>query len=76
MRARGFYEELRGEFPHLPAQPPYVSRPAERRLLRDEGVALARLAAAGHFGRHLRQGVRRLPGRPERPTGSPLLAPG
>lgn len=40
MHARGYYEELRQEYPDLPEQPPYVSRPAERRLPKDEGVAL------------------------------------
>jgi len=40
IQARGHYEELRRDYPDLPAQPPYVSRPAERRLSRDEGVAV------------------------------------
>ncbi len=40
IEARGYYEELREEYPDLPAQPPFVSRPAERRLPRDEGVAV------------------------------------
>ncbi len=40
IRARGYYEQLREDYPTLPAQPPYVSKPAERYLLRDEGVAL------------------------------------
>ena len=40
LQARGYYEELRQDFPDLPAQPPYVPRPAERRLPKDEGVAL------------------------------------
>ena len=40
IRARGCYEELRQEYPDLPAQPPFVSKPAERYLARDEGVAL------------------------------------
>ena len=40
IEARGYYEELRQEYPDLPAQPPFVSRPAERRLARDEGVAV------------------------------------
>ena len=40
IEARGYYEELRQDYPDLPAQPPYVSRPAERRLPKDEGVAL------------------------------------
>ena len=40
IQARGYYEELRQDYPDLPAQPPYVSRPAERRLSRDEGVAV------------------------------------
>lgn len=40
MRARGYYEDLRRDYPDLPAPPPYVSRPAERSLARDEGVAL------------------------------------
>lgn len=40
MQARGYYEDLRQEYPDLPAQPPYVPRPAERRLPKEEGVAL------------------------------------
>ncbi|MBA3812120.1 MAG: hypothetical protein H0X27_10875 [Caulobacteraceae bacterium] len=40
IRAHGYYEELREDFPHLPAQPPYVSKPAERYLPREEVVAL------------------------------------
>jgi len=40
IEARGYYEQLRQEFPGLPAQPPFVSKPAERYLPRDEGVAL------------------------------------
>ena len=40
IEARGYYEELREEYPDLPAQPPFVSRPAERYLPRDEGVAV------------------------------------
>ena len=38
--ACGYYEALRQDYPDLPAQPPYVPRPAERRLPKDEGVAL------------------------------------
>jgi hypothetical protein len=38
--ARGYYEELRQDYPHLPVQPPYAPDPAERSLPRDEGVAL------------------------------------
>lgn len=40
IEARGYYEHLRQEYPGLPAQPPFVSKPAERYLPRDEGVAL------------------------------------
>lgn len=38
--ARGYYEELREHYSELPAQPPFVSRPGERFLPKDEGVAL------------------------------------
>ena len=38
--ARAYYERLREDYPDLPPQPPYVSRPAERSLPRDEGLAL------------------------------------
>ena len=40
MQARGYYEELRQEYPDLPVQPPHVSKPGERCLPRDEGVAV------------------------------------
>jgi hypothetical protein len=40
LQARGYYEELREDYPALPVQPPFVSRPADMRLPRDEGVAL------------------------------------
>ncbi|MBA3812121.1 MAG: hypothetical protein H0X27_10880 [Caulobacteraceae bacterium] len=40
MQARGYYEELRQEYPQLPAQPPHVSRPAERYLPKEEGIAV------------------------------------
>ena len=40
IEARGYYEELRQAYPGLPAQPPHASKPAERYLARDEGVAL------------------------------------
>lgn len=40
LQARGIYEALRRDYPDLPAQPPFVSRPGERRLPKDEGVAL------------------------------------
>ena len=40
VQARGYYEELRQEYPDLPEQPPYVSRPAERYLPREEGLAV------------------------------------
>lgn len=40
MQARAYYEELRQEYPELPAQPPHVSKPAESCLPRDEGVAV------------------------------------
>lgn len=40
IEARGYYEELRRDYPELPVQPPFVSRPAERRLSRDDGVAV------------------------------------
>jgi hypothetical protein len=38
--ARAYYEELRQEYPHLPAQRAYVPDPAERSLAKDDGVAL------------------------------------
>lgn len=38
--ARGYYEALRRECPHLPVQPPYVSKPTEGSLSKDDGVAL------------------------------------
>ncbi|MBA3810542.1 MAG: hypothetical protein H0X27_02640 [Caulobacteraceae bacterium] len=40
IRTRDYYEELREDHPHLPTQPPYISKPAERYLPREEGVAL------------------------------------
>ncbi len=40
VQARAYYDELRREYPDLPAQPPYVSRPAERYLPREDGVAV------------------------------------
>ncbi|MBA3812119.1 MAG: hypothetical protein H0X27_10870 [Caulobacteraceae bacterium] len=40
IQARGYYEELRRDYPTLPAQPPYAPRPAERRLSKAEGVAV------------------------------------
>lgn len=40
IQARGYYEDLRREYPDLPAQPPFVSRPAERRLPKAEAVAV------------------------------------
>jgi hypothetical protein len=40
IEARGYYEELRRDFPHLPAQRPYAPDPAERSLPREDGVAL------------------------------------
>ncbi len=40
VEARGYYESLREDYPKLPAQPPYVSNPAETFLPKSEGVAL------------------------------------
>lgn len=40
VEARGVYEELRRDYPDLPAQPPYAPSPAERSLPRDDGLAL------------------------------------
>lgn len=40
MQARGYYEELRQDYPDLPVQPPYTPRVAERRLPKEEGVAV------------------------------------
>lgn len=38
--ARGYYEELRHEYPHLPVQPPYAPDRAERCLPKADGIAL------------------------------------
>ncbi|MEP6967373.1 MAG: hypothetical protein ABI906_04780 [Pseudomonadota bacterium] len=38
--ARTYYEDLRQHWPDLPAQPAYVSRPAERHLPREEAIAV------------------------------------
>jgi hypothetical protein len=40
LEARGYYEELRNDYPHLPVQPPYTPDTAERSLPREDGVAL------------------------------------
>ena len=40
LAARGYYEELRLEYPHLPTQPAYAPDPAERWLAKADGVAL------------------------------------
>ena len=40
LAARGYYEDLRREYPDLPVQPPYAPDAAERRLPKEEGVAL------------------------------------
>ena len=40
LQARGYYEELRGEYPDLPARSPYTPKPADRYLPKDEAVAV------------------------------------